>query len=323
MYNFYNILIAPYSSVSNITFSSVTATSITVSWDEISCFGQNGPITGYFLTYTDITSNTSYTVNITGGDNRTYHLTGLVPYTNYAVSIGAYNYGQQGPDGDKVMQQTCQSGRLCSILLAVSLFLEPSEVKNLTVNKVCSEYLSVFWYPPVMPNGIITVYELHYKESTSNKMYNMDNTTSTQYTIDQLSDSSAIEIKVRGYTIAGAGKWATITVSTLGNKIMLHVMNFLHQLGVAQVQNYSVIPFNYSSVWLIWVPPPLNEIPLLLYYTVHYSNFSNSETINFTNTSTNAVIYKLHSSIDYYFRISMVTQCGEGPFSVTKFPGIS
>ena len=91
---------------------------------------------------------------------------------------------------------------------------------------------------------------------------------------------------------------------------------------MAQVQNYLVIPLNYSSVWLIWVPPPLNEIPPLLYYTVHYSNFSNSETINFTNTSTNAVIYKLYFSVDYYFTISIVTQCEEGPFSVTRFPGI-
>ena len=42
-------------------------------------------------------------------------LAGLVPYTNYAVSIRAYNYGQQGPDGDKVMQRTSQSGRIYSL----------------------------------------------------------------------------------------------------------------------------------------------------------------------------------------------------------------
>ena len=90
---------------------------MTILWNEVPCNGRNGPITGYYLTYTNITSNTSYTVNITGGNNRSYsyHLTGLVPYTNYAVSIGAYNYWQQGPDGDKVMQQTSQSGRLCSL----------------------------------------------------------------------------------------------------------------------------------------------------------------------------------------------------------------
>ena len=99
-------------------------------------------------------------------------------------------------------------------------------MNNLSVNKICSEYLSVLWYPPVIPNGIIIMYEINYKESSSNKMYNVHNTTCTQYTIDQLNDSSAIEIKVRGYTIAGPGKWATITVSTLGKQIMFHVLNF-------------------------------------------------------------------------------------------------
>ena len=93
---------------------------------------------------------------------------------------------------------------------------------------------------------------------------------------------------------------------------------------MAQVQNYSVIPLNYSSVWLIWVPPPLTEVPPLLYYTVHYSNpnIGIIETINITNSSTNAVIYKLNSSLDYYSIISMVTECDEGPFSVTEFSGI-
>ena len=144
------------------------------------------------------------------------------------MSIRAYNYGQQGPDGDKVMQQTSQSGRLCSLLSCMyHYFLEPSEVKNLTINtvvKVCLKYLSVLWYPPAMPNGIIIMYEIYYKESSSNKMYNMHNTNSTQYTIDRLSGSSAIEIKVRGYTIAGPGRWATIIVS--GKKIMVYVLNF-------------------------------------------------------------------------------------------------
>ena len=172
-----------------------------------------------------------------------------------------------------------------------------------------------------MPNGIIIMYEIYYKESSSNNIYiNVHNTNSTQYTIDRLSGSSEIEIKVRGYTIAGPGRWATIIVS--GKIVVFQVLNFLSQSGV-QVQNYSVIPLNYSSIWLIWVPPPLNEIPPLLYYTVHYSNpnIGIIETINITNSSTNAVIYKLNSSLDNYFAISMVTECDEGP-SAIRFPGI-
>ena len=96
---FYCIIIhtAPTASVSNITFSSVESVSMNVSWGEVPCNGRNGPITGYYLIYTNITSNTSYTVNITGGNNRMYTLTGLIPYTNYTVSIIPYNYDMTGP----------------------------------------------------------------------------------------------------------------------------------------------------------------------------------------------------------------------------------
>ena len=81
-----------------------------VSWNEVPCNGRNGPITGYYLTYTNITSNTSYTVNITGGNNRMYTLTGLIPYTSYTVSIISYNYDEIGPVIANVTQQTLESG---------------------------------------------------------------------------------------------------------------------------------------------------------------------------------------------------------------------
>ena len=61
---------------------------MTVSWDEVPCFGQNGSITGYLLYYTNATS--SDTVNITGGNNKSFNLTALTPCTNYAVKIRAY-----------------------------------------------------------------------------------------------------------------------------------------------------------------------------------------------------------------------------------------
>ena len=100
---------APNSSVSTITISSVKAMSMTVSWGEVPCTGRNGPITGYLLTYTNISVN--YTLNITGvGSNRQTSLTALRPYTNYTVRISAYNYGQEGPPSDDVTQETAQSG---------------------------------------------------------------------------------------------------------------------------------------------------------------------------------------------------------------------
>ena len=82
---------------------------MTVSWDEVPYSGQNGPITGYLLYYTNTTF--SDTVNITGGDNRQYNLTTLTPYTNYTVKIIAYNDGGTGPASIEVIQQTKEASK--------------------------------------------------------------------------------------------------------------------------------------------------------------------------------------------------------------------
>ena len=106
---FSHISIAPTLSVSDITISSVKARSMTVSWDEVPCSGQNGPITGYLLYFTNTTF--SDTVNITGGNNRQYNLTTLTSYTNYTVTVIAYNDVGTGPASSEVIQQTGEAGQ--------------------------------------------------------------------------------------------------------------------------------------------------------------------------------------------------------------------
>ena len=105
----------PTSSPANITFSSVEARYLIVSWDEVLRSGQNGPITGYLLYYTNTTF--SDTINITGGENRSYTLTELRPYTNYTVTVSAYNDAGTGPTSDNRTQQTEQAGQLVYSLL--------------------------------------------------------------------------------------------------------------------------------------------------------------------------------------------------------------
>ena len=111
-------LSAPTSSPENIIFSSVEARSLTVSWDEV-LPGQNGPINGYLLYYTNTTF--SDTITVIGGKNLAYTLTELRPYTNYTVTVSAYNDGGTGPTSDNRIQQTEQAGQLVySILVHVS-----------------------------------------------------------------------------------------------------------------------------------------------------------------------------------------------------------
>ena len=105
----------PTSSPENIVLSLVEARSMVVLWDVVPCSGQNGPITGYLLYYTNTTF--SDTINITGGENRAYTLTELRPYTYYTVTVAAYNDVGTGPTSDNRIQQTEQAGQLVYSLL--------------------------------------------------------------------------------------------------------------------------------------------------------------------------------------------------------------
>ena len=83
---------------------------MTISWDEVPCSGQNGPITGYLLYYTNTTF--SNVVNITGGDDRWYTLT---PYTKYTVTVIAYNDAWTGPASREIIQWTKEASKSVTI----------------------------------------------------------------------------------------------------------------------------------------------------------------------------------------------------------------
>uniref|UniRef100_A0A1X7V9Q1 Uncharacterized protein n=1 Tax=Amphimedon queenslandica TaxID=400682 RepID=A0A1X7V9Q1_AMPQE len=191
-YSVETLLSAPTAPVDDIIFSTVLSVSMTVSWDEVPCNGRNGPITGYYLTYTNITSDTSYTVNITGGDNRMYHLTGLIPYTNYTVSILPYNYDMTGPSRQEIQ------------LTAESI---PGVIFDLMQTNATLTGINISWSPPTIPNGPITVYEIRYRESTSTGPYNITNTTNEYYSIVGLIPNISYTIGVRAYTSIGPGEW--------------------------------------------------------------------------------------------------------------------
>ena len=75
--------------------------------------------------------------------------------------------------------------------------------------------ISISWSPPTTPNGIITIYEIRYRESTSTGPYNITNTTNTQYSIVGLIPNTSYTIGVRAYTSVGPGEWTNRTFTTV------------------------------------------------------------------------------------------------------------
>ena len=74
--------------------------------------------------------------------------------------------------------------------------------------------VTITWSIPALPNGVIIMYEIRYRESYSNGPYNMTNTTNTQYNTGGLLSNTNYIIGVRAYTSVGPGEWRDIKVST-------------------------------------------------------------------------------------------------------------
>ena len=78
-----------------------------------------------------------------------------------------------------------------------------------------ADQINITWNQPSVPNGIIIVYEIRYRESDSSDSFIYMNTTNTQHIIDGLLPITNYTVGVRPYTIAGPGEWIEIQASTL------------------------------------------------------------------------------------------------------------
>ena len=76
---------------------------VTLEWSQVPCASQNGPITGYTITYNTMSINVSST--------NTHTLTGLTPDTVYSISIAAYNDGGRGPSSPPLINRTEQGNQ--------------------------------------------------------------------------------------------------------------------------------------------------------------------------------------------------------------------
>ena len=84
------MLADPSGSPASINFTDVNLTSITVHWTELSCSDRNGEITGYTLEYISPSQPThNSNVSVSGSNNKSIVVGGLLPRTNYTFSVRA------------------------------------------------------------------------------------------------------------------------------------------------------------------------------------------------------------------------------------------
>ena len=86
------------------------------------------------------------------------------------------------------------------MLINLLIITESGVVSDPQFSGVGIDLISVIWNIPKVLNGVITMYEICYRESNSNGQYNICNATNTQYNIRGLASNTNYIIGVKAYT---------------------------------------------------------------------------------------------------------------------------
>ncbi len=84
-------LIGPSRPPGNFAVSSSTPTSLTLTWDEVTCIFRHVTITSYQLRHVENGTNTVMGTLVSGSNTLTRTIEGLLPRTTYMLSIAAQN----------------------------------------------------------------------------------------------------------------------------------------------------------------------------------------------------------------------------------------
>ena len=98
----------------NIVITSISSTSLYISWDPVPAMDQNGVITNYDVTYSQSTFQTlqpNGTVRVQG-DNVSATLTGLEEYVVYSITVRAYTAIGPGPYSPVQNRRTLEDGKV-------------------------------------------------------------------------------------------------------------------------------------------------------------------------------------------------------------------
>ena len=97
----------PSTAPSGFEIVSMDSSFVTLTWNELPCTVQNGPLLGYVISYTPDDGTTNTTEVVIGNNHQ---LIGLTPCTRYTLSIAAQNDVGTGNSSTPLIVDTSENG---------------------------------------------------------------------------------------------------------------------------------------------------------------------------------------------------------------------
>lgn len=141
----------PTGAPQNVRAQAVSPTEVRLTWDAPQAEQQNGDLLGYKIFYysVPVNSRNAEEIEVVSASHTSHSLIFLDMYTNYSISILAFNPAGEGPRSDPIQVKTLQG--------------IPGPPANLKFSEITMNTLKVSWEPPLKPNGEILGYIVAYE----------------------------------------------------------------------------------------------------------------------------------------------------------------
>ncbi|XP_047123628.1 receptor-type tyrosine-protein phosphatase delta isoform X1 [Hydra vulgaris] len=293
--------------IQNFIALATSKENISLNWNHPKC--QNGIITIYTVEYAEInltSSMLSFSVLKENLVNQSFAVVvgQLKNYQKYMFRVNAYtNHGKNSGEWSEWIEETTLEGN-------------PSVVRNLTASAISKENITLKWYHPEIPNGIITNYTVEYGEFESPNITSLSflvfkshfdmHTFAVQ--IEQLKNYRKYKFRVNAFTNHGlnSGEWSEwINETTFeGNPSI--------------VRNFTASAISKEKINLTWHhPETFNGV--ITNYIVEYKEFNSSNItsltiltfkIHFDTPAFTTQVKQLKNYQKYEFRVKALTNHG-------------
>ncbi|XP_037389324.1 netrin receptor DCC isoform X2 [Pygocentrus nattereri] len=275
--------------VENLQAEATSPTSIQASWDP-PAYG-NGPIQGYRLLWTEMSSGKEQSVEVLG---QSYRMEGLKKFAEYSLRVLALNRHGPGISTDEMVITTLSD-------------LPGAAPQNISLEVIYSRSIKVSWQPPPASaqNGFITGYKIRYRKTGRRGEQEAIEPNNLWYLFTGLEKGSQYSFQVAAMTVNGTGpssEW--FTAETPENDLdETQVPNQPSSLHVRPLPN---------SIIMSWTPP-LNPNILVRGYIIGYGVGSPyAETVRVDSKQRYYSIENLEPSSHYVISLKAFNNAGEG-----------
>ncbi|KYO47826.1 phosphatidylinositol phosphatase PTPRQ isoform D [Alligator mississippiensis] len=234
-------------------------------------------------------SDNEYAIDISA-EELSYVIKGLLPFTNYTISVSAFTMIGEGPPA-VLSVRTCEQ--------------VPSSVQNIHYKNISSSSVLLYWDPPANPNGKITHYTVYAMELDTKRTFQLITTNNSLF-ITGLEKYTNYKMRVAASTTVGE--------SALSEENDIFVRTPEDEPG-SPPQNVKLLDATATEINLRWSPPDQPN-GIITHYEVLY-NYANDLFIK--NTSNTSILLRgLKPYTAYNISVRAFTRLGHG--NQSSFP---